>query len=436
MPAIDPAKQREFAVQAVHRLRQAGFQALWAGGCVRDHLLGRTPKDYDVATDATPDQVRQLFGRRRTLPVGAAFGVIAVIGPAGTGQIEVVTFRRDGVYLDGRHPHDVAFSGIEDDARRRDFTINGMYFDPVEERVIDLVGGHDDLRRGLVRAIGDPSIRFGEDKLRMLRAVRFVAAYGFQLDEGTLNAIRSMAAEIAIVSPERIAQEMRVLLVLPTRAQAVQLLHASGLLTSLLPELAHGADQEGEGQSGWLLSLDVLGRLVAPSFALALAALLLRGRPEGLAPLPDHPVHAASLVHDVADRWRLSRDERERAAWLAAHQGSFLRAPTTPWPRLQRLLVSPLAAELLALDAAVSQATGEGVAAVAVCREHLARPAEDLNPPPLLSGKDLLRLGLRPGPEFRRILEAVRDAQLEGRVRGADEALALAVRLKGGTGGK
>ena len=180
---LTPEEQRRFAVEVVRRLRGAGFEAYWAGGCVRDQLLGRTPKDYDVATNAVPDQVRALFGRRRTLAIGAAFGVIAVIGPQGPGTVEVTTFRRDAPYSDGRHPDSVTFSSAEEDASRRDFTINGLFYDPVEQRVIDFVGGQEDLAQRRLRAIGDARQRFAEDKLRMLRAVRFAATFAFSLDE-------------------------------------------------------------------------------------------------------------------------------------------------------------------------------------------------------------------------------------------------------------
>jgi tRNA nucleotidyltransferase/poly(A) polymerase len=171
MPAPHPEDQRQFAVEVVRRLRAAGFAAYWAGGCVRDRLLGRVPKDYDVATDATPPQIRQVFGHRRTLAIGAAFGVITVVGPKAAGMVEVTTFRRDAAYSDGRHPDGVTFSSAEEDAQRRDFTINGLFFDPLAEEVIDFVGGQEDLRRGVIRAIGQAAERFAEDKLRMLRAV-------------------------------------------------------------------------------------------------------------------------------------------------------------------------------------------------------------------------------------------------------------------------
>src|SRR5262245_26238906 len=186
----DPARQHAFALEIAQKLRGAGFEALWAGGCVRDELLGLVPKDYDVATSATPDQIRSVFGHRRTLPIGAAFGVITVLGPRAAGQIEVATFRTDAQYSDGRHPDSVSFTTAEHDAQRRDFTINGLFFDPVASRVVDYVGGQDDLNRRILRAIGDPRLRLSEDKLRMLRAVRFAAAFQFTIEPATLRAIQ------------------------------------------------------------------------------------------------------------------------------------------------------------------------------------------------------------------------------------------------------
>src|SRR6266568_6797818 len=200
MPAIDPQLARDFAVEVVRRLRERGHQALWAGGCVRDQLMEQMPKDYDVATDAVPDRVREVFGKRQTLPIGAAFGVITVLGPKGAGQIDVATFRRDAAYSDGRHPDAVSFSDAEHDAQRRDFTINGLFYDPLDDRVVDYVGGQEDLKLHVIRAIGDPLARIAEDKLRMLRAVRFAARFGFAIDDAVLAAVKQQAHELVIVS--------------------------------------------------------------------------------------------------------------------------------------------------------------------------------------------------------------------------------------------
>ena len=229
---------REFAVEVVRQLKAAGYHAVWAGGCVRDQLMQRTPKDYDVATDARPDQVREVFGHHRTLPIGAAFGVITVLGRKAAGHIEVATFRNDAGYSDGRRPDAVIFSTMEEDAQRRDFTINGVFFDPLQEQYIDFVGGQSDLQRGVVRAIGNAHDRFAEDKLRMLRAVRFAANLEFVLELETHEAIKTHAADIQIVSAERIAAEMRRMLAHRQRAQATRLLWETTLLPQILPESA------------------------------------------------------------------------------------------------------------------------------------------------------------------------------------------------------
>src|SRR5437870_9686999 len=221
--------EREFAIDIVRKLRQAGYQALWAGGCVRDELLGLIPKDYDVATNARPEEVRKLF--RRTIAVGMSFGVIEVLGPRvedGPLKVQVATFRSDVSYTDGRHPDAVIFSSPEQDALRRDFTINGMFYDPLEGRLIDYVGGEEDLKAKVLRAIGDPATRIAEDKLRMLRAVRLAARFELRIEPATFAAIRAVADQITVVSAERIADELRKLLVDPHRAHGVSLLDETG----------------------------------------------------------------------------------------------------------------------------------------------------------------------------------------------------------------
>src|SRR6185312_15507402 len=231
--------ERGFAIEVVRTLQQAGFRALWAGGCVRDELLGLTPHDFDVATDARPEQVMKLF--RRSVAVGAAFGVIEVIGPRGPHHqhltVEVATFRSDGAYLDGRRPNSVTFSSPEEDAQRRDFTINGMFFDPLAGQLHDFVGGQADLQARVLRAIGDPIARFNEDKLRVLRAVRIAARFDLTIDAQTLAAAQRIAPQITVVSAERIAEELRKLLAHPNRGRGVKLLAECGLTPVIFPEL-------------------------------------------------------------------------------------------------------------------------------------------------------------------------------------------------------
>lgn len=424
--------QRQFAVEVVTRLRAAGFDAYWAGGCVRDALLGLEPKDYDVATSAPPDEIRRIFGRRKTLAIGASFGVITVLGNKQQGQIEVATFRQDAAYSDGRHPDSVRFSTAREDAQRRDFTINGLFFDPVADQVIDFVGGEDDLRRGIVRAIGDPDARIDEDKLRMLRAVRFASTFDFQVDHQTLRAVRRHAEEILLVSAERIAEEMRRMLVHDRRARAVRLLNLAGLLDVVLPEAQALApppwddacdDVPDDAHAGppWQHALAILEQLPEPSFSMALAALL---REAG-----DPATPRQAVVQEVARRWRLSNDVKDRAAWLLEKEPVVRRASEARWPDLQRILVAAAAAELLDYAEAVARVIDGHTGEIDFCRAKLALPADRLNPPPLITGDDLKAAGIPPGKAYRGLLTAARDAQLEGRITTKDEALRLARRL-------
>jgi poly(A) polymerase len=401
---------REFAADVVRRLRGAGHVAYFAGGCVRDLLLGRPAKDYDVATTALPEQVRALFGPRRTLAVGQSFGVIIVLGPQGAGPVEVATFRTDGEYHDGRRPTHVAYCTPEEDARRRDFTINGMFYDPVDSRVLDWVGGEHDLAQGVVRAIGDPADRIREDKLRMLRAVRFAATLNFTLDDATANAIRAHAGELPVVSAERITQELKKMLVDEHRRRAIELCGDLNLLSVILPELEPGAPAERV-----LRGLELLNE---PSFELATAVLL-----QSL---------AGAAASRVCRRLRLSNDETERIAWLVAHQDDLRNAPTLSGARLKRLFAHAGGAELLTLFRTKLLAEEAELHPALFCDEFLARtPPDELNPPPLLTGDDLIALGWKPGPQFREVLEAVRDAQLNGEVTTPEAAQALAERVRG-----
>jgi len=403
---IDPEQQRRFAVDVVRKLRGAGFEALWAGGCVRDRLLGRVPKDYDVATDAAPPQIRRLFGRRRTLAVGAAFGTIIVLGPKPAGQVEVTTFRQDAEYSDGRHPDQVTFSTAREDALRRDFTINGLFYDPVEEKVIDYVGGQEDLRRRRVRAIGEAHARFAEDKLRLLRAIRFAATYEFELEDVTRQAVREMAAEITVVSAERIAAEMRLALTSRQRGLAVRLLVETGLARAVLPEIVPGGPEE---QKRLDRARDVLDRLDEPGFPLAMAALLL-------------PFVGAEAARAVGRRWRLSNQETDRMGWLLMHRDALAGARAARWSRLQPILIAEGIEDLLALCEAARPECAEDLA---FCREKLRLPREELDPAPLLTGSDLLARGLKPGPQFRVLLDRARAAQLDGEIHTKDEAFSL-----------
>jgi poly(A) polymerase len=424
--------QRKFALDVVGRLRAAGFEALWAGGCVRDQLLGLAPKDYDVATSATPEQVRQLFGRSRTLELGAAFGVVTVLGPKPAGQIEVATFRSDGAYLDGRHPQSVTFSSAEHDAQRRDFTINGLFYDPLREEVIDYVGGRADLKAKVIRAIGNPHERFGEDKLRMLRAVRFAATFDFEIEPATQQAMAAMASKIVIVSAERIAAEMRRMLIHPRRALAVRLLMQAGLLTAILPEAAVldaslAANDANQASFRWDFTLRALNALDDPTFATSLALLLREVVHAELSQALD--ARPGSIADRICRRWKLANEETDVVKHLLINEAEIRAAESLAWPKLQRLLTSPHVAELLAFTSAICRTLEGHDRSIQFCRDKLRLPPNELNPPPLLTGDDLKSLGMRPGPAFRTLLEALRDAQLDKLVVTRDEALAFVQRL-------
>lgn len=405
----DQQPQREFALDVVRRLRAAGFQALWAGGCVRDQLLGLAPKDYDVATNARPEQVRETFGKRRTIPVGAAFGVITVLGPTSCQPVEVATFRSDGQYRDGRHPDSVEFTDAQHDAQRRDFTINGLFYDPVERQVVDYVGGQADLAARIVRAIGDPEARFGEDRLRMLRAVRFAATYDFSLEAATLAAIQRLGPHIAQVSAERIGAELARMLTHPSRPRGLELLAESDLLAHVLPELAPLA---AEGGTAWQDVLERSARLGAARLPVGLACALAGSV-------------APAAARDVVRRLRWTNKDAEQTQWLLERLPDLLRAETLPWPRLQRMLTHSLGPELVELAAA---AWGDDRLGVRHARQALTLPPERLNPPPLVTGDDLVAAGLAPGPRLGQLLDRLRDAQLEGHLHTREDAIQLALR--------
>jgi len=417
VPQLIPAKQRQFAVEVVERLRGQGYEALWAGGCVRDELLDRVPKDYDVATSATPDQVRQVFGHRRTLAVGASFGVIVVRGPREAGQIDVATFRRDESYTDGRRPDRVSFSSAEEDARRRDFTINGLFYDPHTQRVIDYVGGQEDIDRRRIRTIGEARERFTEDKLRLLRAVRFAATFDFTLEQQTASEIRAMADQITVVSAERIAQELRGMFRPQGRRRAAELLAETGLLPHVLPEAA---------STDWPRVVRALEYLDVESFPAVLAAM---------AGESGDPPRASKAWRGACRRLRLTNRETEQTVWLIERQSRVRQARSMPWPALQRILIHEGAEDLVALEEALARADARPLADVEFCRLRLQWTAELLNPPPLVTGDDLLARGVPRGRIYKQVLDQVRDAQLEGQIATHEEALALVDRLVAGQGG-
>ena len=423
VPDIDPEKN---AAAVVTALRAAGHVAYFAGGCVRDRLLGLPAKDYDVATDAPPDRVRQLF--KKTQAVGAAFGVILV--RLGGSMIEVATFRSDGVYEDGRRPESVTFSTAEQDAQRRDFTINGLFFDPVESKVIDYVGGQADLAAKVLRAIGDPTARLMEDHLRLLRAVRFAARFGLTIEPATAAAMDTAAPLLPKISAERIADELRRILTAPTHDAGYRLLWQHGLLQPILPTLAGNNARLDEDRS--LLLRLAPGEKIA--FPVACLAMLLDVRWQTAASEDDlvtylTPADANRLIALARQTLKLSNDELETMADIARHVHGVLITPSPDDAKLKRFLARPAADQgRLLLDA---------IARVGTMAEHIdaLRPRfeslslGDVAPSPLLTGDTLIRASFRPGVWFKHVLDAVYDAQLNGQIDDLDAAMALARQL-------
>lgn len=400
------AADQALARDVVGQLEQNGYQALWAGGCVRDRLLGKSPKDYDVATDATPEQVRTVFGRRRTLFIGAAFGVVSVLGRKGVQPVEVATFREDGGYSDGRRPDHVTFSNAEEDAKRRDFTINGLFFHPFEDRVIDYVGGEKDLQRGLVRCIGDPHERFEEDKLRMLRAVRFAATLEFEIDPDTRRAITARPTELLQVSAERIAAEMRRLLTHKGCVRGLQLLEQCGLRPIVLPEFG---SSDATSQSAWNECLYLQQQRSTPyCFPTALAAIAL-----ALAQC----TAAVQTLSEISKRWKLSNQERECAVWLVQNLESVARARDVDWADLQPILIHPEIERLLRFCCDMLRERQPDVLQhVSFCRQQLQRAEHELNPSPLVDGHDLMEAGIPAGRHLGLLLNSIRRQQLRGEI--------------------
>ena len=427
-------KKRENARAIVERLRSAGFQAYWVGGCVRDLVMGREPLDYDVATDAPPGEVVKLFPG--SLTVGAQFGVVAV--PGDGEPIEVATFRSDGRYLDGRHPAEVRYARTpEEDVRRRDFTINGLMYDPVEECVLDFVGGQADIRARRLRTIGDPAARFAEDRLRMLRAARFAARLDFALDEATFDVIQHLAPAIHEVSAERIRDEILKILTEGAARRGFELLDRTALLREVLPEVkalqgvAQPPEFHPEGDV-WTHTLMMLEGLHDATPTLALGALLHDiGKPAAFTireriRFDGHVEIGAKMAEAICRRLRLSTRETERVVELVTQHmrfKDFLKMRRSTQLKFLALDGFPEHLELHRLDCLASH--GDLTVYEAARRMMLETPAEVVRPKPLVTGDDLIDLGHAPGPRFKEILEAVRDAQLEGRVSTREAGLAF-----------
>ncbi|HTD48533.1 MAG TPA: CCA tRNA nucleotidyltransferase [bacterium] len=427
------------AVEIVKRLREAGFETYLAGGCVRDRLLGREPADYDIATAAAPGEVQALFPR--TVEVGAAFGVIRVL--ADDGEYEVATFRTEGPYLDGRHPTSVRFATAKEDVARRDFTINGLLYDPETGQIIDDVGGRDDLAARRIRTIGDPETRFAEDRLRMLRAVRLAAELGFEIDPDTAAAARRLARRLVEVSPERIRDEIVRMVTGPDPGRALGLLQTAALLDAVLPEIAAGAGvpqpeefhPEGDVFTHTRLAL---GALRAPSTTLAMATLLHDiGKPPTLIRadrirFPHHDEVGAAMARVVMERLRFPRRDTDRVVFLVGRHMIFKDIKQMREAKVRRLAAEEAFPELLELHRADCAASHKDFSIYEWVRAFLDRLAgEPLLPPPLITGHDVIALGLPQGPRVGQVLRTVDNARLDGQIRTRDEALELARRLAG-----
>ena len=405
---------RKAALRVTHTLRNAGFPTFWVGGCVRDSLLGKEPHEIDIGTAAPPERVRGLF--RKTIMVGARFGVVVVV--RGPHQFQVATFRRDASYSDGRHPDSVAFADVRADVARRDFTVNGLVYDPETEEIFDWVGGRADLQQRLVRAIGEPSERFGEDHLRMLRAVRFATQLDFEIESQTWNAIKKMSGLLSRVSGERLREELERMLAETDEkkvARGLRLLYDSGLAAAMFPEAA------GLPETDFEHLIRCAAGAAPTTLAVVLAALhhrCGRGGP------------GAEAAAAVAARLKMSREQRARLVWLSSHSDALAGARARKTSALKRLFAGREWPETAALSrgrVAAGCLDRDDLAHALRLRERLSE--EEIAPEPLLSGDDLLEAGFEPGPAFGETLEAVYDAQLDGEIATRSEALTLAKRL-------
>jgi len=432
MKSVSPMEKTAQGI--VGSLRAAGHVAYYAGGSVRDLLRGQVPKDIDVATDARPETVQKIFPR--TYAVGAHFGVIVVLESGF--QFEVATFRSDGAYLDGRRPTEVHFATAEEDAARRDFTINGMFFDPEANEVIDFVGGRADLKAGVIRAIGDPAQRFAEDRLRLLRAIRFATVLEFEIQAATWEAAVAHADAITEISAERIREELIRIFLSPHRVRGWDLLEASGLMKKILPEVEamKGCEQppqfhpEGDVFRHTRIMLELLPKEV--SLPLVFSVLFHDiGKPptslvdgEGRIRFNGHDRIGAEMTEGVMERLRFSRAEIDATVEAVRQHMVFKDVPNMRVAKLKRFMARPTfedELELHRVDCASSHGLMDNYDFLRQKKEEFA--SEPIIPPPLVRGEDLIALGLKPGPRFGEILEALETRQLEGALKSREEAL-------------
>ena len=438
---------RALAEHICRTLRSKGQQAYFVGGCVRDLLLDREPADYDVTTDATPERVEQIFPG--SLTVGAKFGVVVVVQEPGPGEqpesaaatVEVATFRSDVGYSDGRHPDQVVYATTpEQDVQRRDFTINGLLLDPETNVVLDFVGGRDDLRAGIIRAIGEPEVRFREDKLRMLRAVRFAARFGYTIEPQTLRAIQNLAPEIGQVSAERVRDELTKLLTEGAARRGFELLDQTRLLPEVLPEISRlkGVEQppqfhpEGDVWVHTLLMLEALAPGCSPTLAWG---VLLHdvGKPPTFTPpsgpngrirFDRHVEVGTVMAEQICARLRFSNDDTAQIASLVANHLRFKDVPQMKSSTLKRFVRLERFDEHMELHRLDCASSHRNLANYEFMRRFLAETSPDrVRPARLLTGDDLIGMGFRPGPQFKQILDAAEDAQLDGAIENHDDAL-------------
>jgi putative nucleotidyltransferase with HDIG domain len=433
---------RIVATQIVRRLRNRGFTSYFAGGCVRDNLRGVAPKDIDIVTSALPEDIQSIFSK--TIPVGIQFGVVRVL--EGGFEFEVATFRSDGHYSDGRHPDTVAFSSPEEDAKRRDFTVNGLFYDPIENQVIDYVGGKTDLKARLLKAIGNPNERFDEDKLRLLRTIRFAAVLDFDIDSQTWEAVKARAQDIHRVSPERIREELLKMFSDPHRVRAFDLLDSSGLLAELLPEVAtlKGCEQPAqfhpEGDV-FVHTRKMLTLLGPEADGLLVFSVLLHdiGKPptQTFDPINQrirfngHDRVGAQMAEKIMNRLRFSREATDTVVEAVQNHMIFKDVQEMRPAKLRRFMARShfdLEIELHRVDCASSHGDLGNLDFLKAKQAEFA--AEPLIPPPLIRGSDLITLGLTPGPIFGEILEGIQTAQLESTIHTKDEALKMVEALR------
>ena len=434
MAADDKTETRKLATDIVRRLQAGGFSAFWVGGCVRDFLLGREPGDFDIATSARPDDIEKLF--LHTVPVGRKFGVVIVVFEGQ--QFQIATFRAEADYFDGRRPETVVFADAQADARRRDFTANGIFFDPITRQSHDWVGGKDDLRAKMIRTIGSPEGRFGEDHLRLLRAVRFAAQLGFEIEPATFAAIQIHSAKIKLISAERVRDELIKLFQFPHAERGLKLLHASGLLEHILPEIAatvtceQSPDYHPEGSvfDHLCLMLQQLPPDAHPS--LSWAVLLhdvakpltaARDANTGSIHFYEHEKIGATMAVEILERLRFPRKQIEEIADAVRHHMQFKDALKMRKATLRRMLMRetfPLELQLHRLDCLGSNGKLETHNFLVAQSAELARQPEIR--PPLLTGNDLIALGIKPGKEMGALLNEIRERQLQDELTAPDEA--------------